>query len=122
MGWKERKTGFREFSEPIVAVAALLTIVSIIATWKTNSGEFEILLTDQLGFPCSDLAIESPDGPRYADEHGKILARDTWNGSEITVHDSETWRIVDTCTVMKRKHQRVVRIIIKRKDIYTSGY
>jgi len=102
----------------IALVCALLTVVvsvGIVLGKHRDEREFHLFLCDDKGYPRTDVAIESPSGPRYPDDHGKVVASPSWNGLEITIHDAKTWQLLDTQRINNIENKRIVKIILKDK-------
>jgi len=103
----------------VAVVGSILTVIvsaAVVLVDRRREGEFQLFLCDEKGFPRTDIAIESPTGTRYADEHGKVTASTTWNGQEVTIHDVRTWRLLGTATIDNKEKRQIVKVVVKDKN------
>lgn len=105
--------------EAIITLAALVSIITggrFIYAWVSGDVVvFEIFVCDQNGYPRTDVAIETPSGPRYPDAHGKIIACPKWIGEMITFHDVSTWQLLGSQKLTRSENERLVKLIIPKK-------
>ena len=113
-----KKLGLRKI---LITLAALVTIITggkLIYAWFVGGvdvNEFYIFIRDQDGYPRIDIAIETPNGPRYPDAHGKIIARQNWIDQIITIHDVKTWRLLGRQKITRCENERFVELIITKR-------